>query len=122
MENVGFDPGVIHATVHTRKSTITGHTGNGGQTRCPDEAAAFHVYGSSGTPTKMDFSVDDQKYFTYGKKDNASAAWPFDKDQYLILNLAIGGAWGGQKGIDDSIFPRQYQIDYVRVYQKPQPK
>ena len=35
-------------------------------------------------------------------------AWPYDKPQYLILNLAIGGEWGGQKGIDDSIFPQKY--------------
>ena len=45
-------------------------------------------------------------------------SWPFDKDQYLILNLALGGAWGGQQGIDDSIFPQKFCVDYVRVYQK----
>jgi hypothetical protein len=44
-------------------------------------------------------------------------AWPFDQPHYLILNLAIGGAWGGQKGIDESIFPARYEIDYVRVYE-----
>ena len=47
-------------------------------------------------------------------------AWPYDREQYLILNLAIGGAWGAQKGIDDTIFPARYYIDYVRVYQRPQ--
>ena len=43
--------------------------------------------------------------------------WPFDKPHYLILNFAIGGGWGGQKGIDDNIFPQKYYIDYVRVYE-----
>jgi hypothetical protein len=42
--------------------------------------------------------------------------WPFDAEQYLILNAAVGGSWGGQRGVDDSIFPVQYLIDYVRVY------
>jgi hypothetical protein len=46
--------------------------------------------------------------------------WPFDQSHYLILNLAIGGSWGGQKGIDESIFPQKFLIDYVRVYQKKQ--
>ena len=50
--------------------------------------------------------------------DSGEAAWPYDKDHYLILNTAIGGAWGGQKGIDDSIFPQKFYIDYVRVYKK----
>ena len=36
----------------------------------------------------------------------------------LIINLAIGGAWGGQQGIDNNIFPQKYLIDYVRVYSK----
>jgi hypothetical protein len=46
------------------------------------------------------------------------AVWPFDKPQYLILNLAIGGSWGGQQGVDDSAFPTRFLIDYVRVYRR----
>jgi hypothetical protein len=42
--------------------------------------------------------------------------WPFDRPFYLILNLAIGGGWGGKEGIDDTIFPQRFEIDYVRVY------
>ncbi|MGC8639967.1 MAG: glycoside hydrolase family 16 protein [Isosphaeraceae bacterium] len=122
MEHVGFEPGVIHATVHTNTREKRGHVSKGGKTPCPDAAEAFHVYRVDWDARKMDFYLDGQKYFTYGKEGNAAAAWPFDKEQYLILNLAIGGAWGGQKGVDDSIFPRSYVIDYVRVYQKPQPK
>ena len=47
-----------------------------------------------------------------------SRAWPFDKPQYLLVNLAIGGSWGGQKGIDDARFPQRYLVDYVRIYQQ----
>ncbi len=42
--------------------------------------------------------------------------WPFDKPFHLILNMAVGGDWGGQKGVDDSIFPQKMEVDYVRVY------
>ena len=47
---------------------------------------------------------------------NLIGEWPFDAPQYLLVNLAIGGAWGGKQGIDDSIFPVEYRIDYVRIY------
>jgi beta-glucanase (GH16 family) len=66
----------------------------------------------------MDFFVDEKKYFTYANEGSGPDAWPYDRDQYLILNLAIGGAWGGAKGIDETCFPQRYYIDYVRVYQR----
>jgi hypothetical protein len=45
-----------------------------------------------------------------------SGSWPFNKRFHLLLNLAIGGNWGGAQGIDDAIFPASFEIDYVRVY------
>ena len=51
------------------------------------------------------------------RESDDEAAWPYAKPQYLILNLAIGGSWGGSKGVDDAIFPARYEIDYVRVYE-----
>ncbi len=113
MEFVGFEPGVIHANIHAVK------TDKGGQISIPDASDNFHVYALEWDAEKMDFFVDQHKYFTYRKEGSGAAAWPYDKEQYLILNLAIGGNWGGQKGIDDSRFPQQFVIDYVRVYQKP---
>ena len=55
--------------------------------------------------------------FTYKNEGTGNDVWPFDKPHYLILNAAIGGSWGGSKGIDDGIFPQKYYIDYVRVYE-----
>lgn len=118
MEYVGFDPGKVHANVHTAKYNHVKKNGKGSQISMPDATGVFHVYGLEWSPEKLDFFVDDHKYFTYENEKSGSEAWPFDKPQYLILNLAIGGAWGGQKGIDDSIFPKKYEIDYVRVYQR----
>jgi beta-glucanase (GH16 family) len=119
MEFVGFDPGVIHANIHTKKYNHAIKTGKGDKISIPDACEAFHDYSVEWDHDHMDFFVDKRKYFTFRNEGKGSDSWPFDKDQYLILNLAIGGGWGGQKGIDDGIFPRKYEIDYVRVYQKP---
>jgi beta-glucanase (GH16 family) len=80
--------------------------------------AEFHVYDAVWTPNQIDVRVDGQQYFTFAKEPGGDAVWPFDKPQYLILNLAIGGSWGGQQGIDDSVFPTRFLIDYVRVYRR----
>ena len=95
------------------------NTGKGDKISLPDASKAFHVYAVEWDALKMDFFVDARKYFTFRNEGSGPDAWPYDKDQYLILNLAIGGDWGGRKGIDDKIFPQRYEIDYVRVYQKP---
>jgi beta-glucanase (GH16 family) len=118
MEFVGHEPGIIHANVHTKKYNHVQKNGKGGQLKVADASENFHIYAVEWDTEHMDFFVDDHKYFTYTNEKSGNDAWPFDKDQYLILNLAIGGSWGGQKGIDDSIFPQRYLIDYVRVYQK----
>lgn len=120
MEFVGFEPGIIHANVHTKKYNHMKGNNKGSQITIADASTAFHVYALEWSPQKLDFFVDGKKYFTYDNEGSGADAWPFDKDQYLILNLAIGGAWGGSKGIDPSIFPQRYYIDYVRVYQKAQ--
>jgi beta-glucanase (GH16 family) len=121
MEFVGFDPGIIHANIHTKKYNHVLKTGKGSQIKVPDAPEAFHVYALEWEPNRLDFFVDDKKYFTFTNEGTGRDVWPYDQDQYLILNLAIGGAWGGAKGIDDASFPQKYYIDYVRVYQKPEP-
>lgn len=118
MEYVGFEPDTIHANIHTRKYNHVKKTGKGDKITVEKPFADFHVYAIEWNAEKIDFFVDGKKYFTYAKEEGAGDdAWPFNHPHYLILNLAIGGAWGGQNGIDDSIFPARYEIDYVRVYQ-----
>jgi len=82
----------------------------------PDPYADFHVYAVEWFEDRIDFFIDDRKYFTFKNENTGVDAWPYDAPHYLILNLAIGGSWGGQKGVDDSIFPQPYVIDYVRVF------
>jgi beta-glucanase (GH16 family) len=118
MEHVGHEPGLVHANVHTRGYNHTRGNGRGKSLPLPDAETAFHVYAMEWSPQALDFFVDDQKFFTCKNDGTGLDAWPFDAPQYLILNLAIGGAWGGQKGVDAQAFPQRFLIDYVRVYQR----
>jgi beta-glucanase (GH16 family) len=118
MENVGFDPDIIHGTVHTGKYNHMIHTAKGGQIKIAKPYDDFHVYAVEWRPERIDFFVDKSKYFTFHNDKTGDAAWPYDKPQYLILNIAIGGDWGGQKGIDEKIFPQRMYVDYVRVYKE----
>jgi beta-glucanase (GH16 family) len=116
MEHVGFDPGRIHANIHTKAYNHVQRTNKGSDMLVSRPDEELHVYTATWTPGEIDVFVDGQRYFTFQKEAGGDAVWPFDKPQYLILNLAIGGSWGGQKGIDDTAFPTRFAIDYVRVY------
>lgn len=116
MENVGFDPNRIHANIHTQDYNHVKGTGKGRNIEVDKPYEKFHVYAIEWFADRIDFFIDDNKYFTFKNEGTGNAVWPYDKEHYLILNLAIGGSWGAQKGIDDSIFPQKYYIDYVRVY------
>lgn len=118
MENVGFDPHRVHGYVHTQAYNHTIETQRGATLELEAPYDNFHLYAIEWQEDRIDFFVDEILYFTFEKESGDPDVWPFDKPHYLLLNLAIGGGWGGQQGIDDSIFPQQYIIDYVRVYQK----
>ena len=118
MENVGFNPTKIHANVHTRDYNWTQGNPRGGSIFHSDPTAGYHVYAVDWFKDRMDFYFDDKMYFSVSRKNEGFGEWPFDEPQFLLINLAIGGVWGGEKGIDDSIFPRSMVIDYVRIYQK----
>ena len=119
MEAVGHEPGKVFATVHWYGHEKGKHASLGGKLPGQKPADDLHVYAVEWFADRMDFYYDEAKYFTYPiEKAGADDKNPFHKPHYLLLNLAIGGGWGGQKGIDDSVFPQQYVIDYVRIYQK----
>ena len=117
MEHVGFNQGYIHASVHTKKYNHIIGTQKTDTLIVKDASEKFHIYKADWTPEKIDVYIDDQKFFTYENKEKTYEAWPFDQPYFIILNLAVGGFWGGKEGIDDTIFPQKYEIDYVRVYQ-----
>ena len=119
MEHVGFDEGVVHGTIHTEAYNHGKNTQKGNQTTVKDVASAFHLYAVEWTADQMDFFVDDQKYYTVQRSalGSSEAQWPFTQPFFLILNVAVGGNWGGQKGVDETIWPQRMEVDYVRVYQ-----
>lgn len=120
MEFVGFEPGIAHANIHTKSYNHLKKNGKGSQLAVPDASSAFHIYALEWDAHHMNFFVDNKKYFTYDNEGSGADAWPYDSGHFLILNLAIGGAWGGAKGIDETCFPQRYYIDYVRVYRRDQ--
>lgn len=116
MENVGYDPDQIHFSIHTKKYNHIQGTQKTHTITVPKASEGFHTYGLDWKPNVIDFYFDGKKVYTYANDHTGEEAWPFDKPIYMILNMAIGGFWGGAKGIDDSIFPCQFLVDYVRVY------
>jgi len=116
MEYVGYDPGVVHGTVHTQAFNHSIGTQQGNSINIADAESNFHIYAIEWDQDKIDFFVDDTKYFTFANQGDWTK-WPFDQRFHLILNIAIGGDWGGAQGVDDNIFPVKMEVDYVRVYQ-----
>jgi beta-glucanase (GH16 family) len=116
MEHVGYDPGVIHGTVHTQSFNHIHGTEKGAQKIVPGFADDFHVYAMNWTPKKIEFFVDDVKYHEFVNTGQNSDDWPFDQPFYLLLNVAVGGNWGGRLGVAEDIWPKRMEVDYVRVY------
>jgi len=114
MEHVGSDPTRLFSTVHT--SANHGANGIGAPTRVSDACSAFHVYQMHWTPERIRFGIDGAVHFEYVNPRSGADRWPFDRPQFMILNLAIGGYLGGP--VDDAIFPVKLEIDYVRVHQR----
>ncbi|MHA6697855.1 glycoside hydrolase family 16 protein [Chryseobacterium sp. A321] len=117
MEHVGYNPGFIHSSVHTQKYNHVINTQKTDTLYVKNAMDKFHVYTLDWTPEKVDVYVDDVKFYTYENQEKTYEAWPLDQPFYLILNQAVGGDWGGKEGVDPSIYPQKFYIDYVRVYQ-----
>jgi beta-glucanase (GH16 family) len=122
MEFVGHTPGIIHGTVHTDAYNHTKHTQKGAKLTVADPHDTWHVYAMDWEAKRLRITVDDIGYFHFDDEGSGAAAWPFDQPQYLLMNLAIGGAWGGAEGIDDGIFPQRMTVDWVRVYREKEGK
>jgi beta-glucanase (GH16 family) len=114
LEYVGKEPQMIFTSLHTQASH--GNTINTKKTKIESIEEGFHTYGVDWTSEKMDFYVDGKVVYTFHPKDKSEAVWPFNQPFYFILNVAIGGNFGGPK-VDDSLFPQEFIIDYIKVYQ-----
>lgn len=117
MEHVGYRPDSVFGTVHTEAFNHIVGTQDGGAIKRPAIAADFHVFKMEWNADAIHWYMDGERYHTFENRHKSYKEWPFDKPFYLILNLAVGGDWGGKHGVDDSIWPQSMVVDYVRVYQ-----
>jgi beta-glucanase (GH16 family) len=119
MEQVGAEPNLIYASLHTALFNHTKNTQRSAQRLVPTSCSAFHVYQLDWRPDSIIIGVDGRGILRV--RDNqpgGKGAWPFNTPFEMILNLAIGGDWAAAKGIDDAAMPQRMEVDYLRVWQR----
>ena len=119
MEHVGYNPNMIYGTIHTKKYNHLIGTQKSDSISVKNVSEQFHIYSIEWDKNKITWLLDNKPFNTFYKNQDNFKGWPFnDYKYYLIVNLAIGGDWGGQMGIDDTIFPQKLTIDYIKYYKK----
>jgi beta-glucanase (GH16 family) len=118
MEQVGAEPSLIYASLHTGLFNHVNNTQRSAQKLVPTSCTAFHVYQLDWRPDSITIGVDGRGVLrVLNDRPGGKGAWPFDTPFELILNLAMGGDWAAAKGMDDAALPQQMEVDYVRVWQ-----
>lgn len=117
MEEVGADPNQVSSSTHSQ-----GYNPSLGNTRfcsttIPTANSAFHTYSVEWSPSYMAYLIDGAEYCRVNNDYTGYLSWPYDQPYFLVMNLAVGGSWGGYKGVDPASMPWNFQIDYVRLYQ-----
>lgn len=113
LEYVGKEPQQVFTSLHTKDSY--GNTKNTKKTKINGIEDGFHIYTANWTKNKIDFFVDEQLVYTFNPKNKTEDIWPFNQPFYIIVNLAIGGDFGGPE-VDHSIFPQEFILDYLKIY------
>jgi len=117
LEHVGFNEGNIVGSVHT-----IAHAGDlyesdqQGTIKIPNACKEFNNYILEWSENEISVSVNNKSFFKYSRANQSWERWPFDQRFHLLFNIAVGGWWGGAKGVDNDAFPTKMEIDYVRVY------
>lgn len=123
LESVGYEMddengnGIAHASVHCGAYYFKLGNQPTATIKVENMNNEWHTYALEWDADSIKMFVDGFEYFAYGDT-STELAWPFDKAQNIILNLAMGGGWGGQQGIDPAISSQKMEIDYVRVYER----
>ena len=118
MENIGREPAVVHGTIHG--PGYSGGSGISGASRLATGSFAddYHVFAVEWAPGEIRWLVDGREYRRTTPADlPAGATWSFDHPFFMLLNVAVGGAWPGDPDASTA-FPQQMLVDYVRVYQR----
>ena len=104
----------VSSALHTPCAGCSGNTMNVQSFVLNDVANEYHVYSMNWSPDQFTFLIDGVGFYTYNPVVKDDGTWPFYEDQYLLLNVAMGGIAGT---IDPSFVQSNMVIDYVRVYQ-----
>jgi beta-glucanase (GH16 family) len=119
MEEVGYNANWVSASIHCAAYYWSIGTQKTATTYVSTAESDFHIYALEWTEDYIQGLVDGEVYFEFeNDKANDNDTWPFYEPFYLKLNLAWGGDWGGAEGVDESVLPATYEVDYVRVFQK----
>lgn len=113
MEYSGYNPGRVQSAIHNNSSY--GATVNYRVKTLENETTEYHIYSMIWSEDQISFLIDDERFYTYKPVSKYDANWPFDKNQFLLLNVAMGGTLGGE--IDPNFTSSTMEIDYVRIYQ-----
>jgi len=121
MEYVSFEPNQTHFSIHSvANNHRDGTQVTSGPVLLETIEEEFHNYGILWTNKYLKFYIDDieniKLIFPRPAISNAEN-WPFSGTFYFLMNIAVGGDWGGLEGVNDDIFPAVMEVDYVRVYQ-----
>ncbi len=122
LECVGYEindttgAGRNHGTCHTPKYYFKKGNQISAQIEMDSMHTQFHTYAVEWDDREIRAYVDGEHYYTYDKSAD-ELEWPFHEPQNIIINLAIGGGWGGAKGLDPNMTQLTFELDYVRVYQ-----
>jgi len=120
MEHVAAERNLIYASLHTLLFNHVKKTQRSAQRLVPTSCDRFHVYQLNWRPESITIGVDGQGILrVLNDQPGGKGAWPFNVPFQMILNLAMGGDWAGQKGMDDAALPQRFEVDYVRVWQVP---
>ncbi|MFK7766983.1 MAG: family 16 glycosylhydrolase [Mariniblastus sp.] len=122
LEYVSYRKGKMHSAIHCKSHNHGDKTQvETGPMDLDTIESEFHVYGLEWTEDKVVFYTDKPENvklaYERPKKFDADN-WPFDKPHFFLLNVAVGGDWGGEEGVEDKIFPSTMEVDFVRVFQK----
>ena len=123
-EHRGVEHGVIYSSIHAPANY--GPNVSTATHKLKSFDSEFHLYEANWKSDRIEFSVDNELFFTYKPDLLNSSTWPFDKPCYIIMNIALGGNWasdtkletnGLKNGIDPALTKVRMEIDYVRVYE-----
>ncbi len=121
LEHVGYDPDVVHISTHTKDYHHSIGTQKTAKKKIENATTEFQLYRVDWTPDYIRGYVNDEQIFSFANEKRDFKSWPFDKKFHWLINLAVGGNWGGQQGVDEQAFPALFEVDYVRVYDLVKP-